>query len=129
MDPRYQRIKLNASADLEPNRVALSTEVIDEIYSDVRHAVNSEISEVREVFLDPVCTKLDPAQVQLTNLLIDKDHHDRSLAQAKEIKRMERARKLEEYRNATQNAQVREERQKRKIAEMVENTEDMDEIR
>lgn len=70
-------------------------EVIDEIYTDVRTAVNKEVGQVDKLFLaEAASEKKAVYEIELTNLLKDKDAAERLLQKRREVQEfLERAKK------------------------------------
>lgn len=81
------KVENNQKGDEEEKKdEKVAFEVIDEIYTDYRLAVDREINEVDEFFLyDLAKQSKDPEEIELTNLLYEKDRAEENAAKRKEV--------------------------------------------
>ena len=100
-----------------------ANEAIDEIYSVVRKAVSNELAQIDELFLEEAANQNKAAfELELTNLLFEKDEAEKQLLIKREVKQFLERTKREVYAQLTQNDQEKAEKAKRRVLALTDDT-------
>ena len=126
VDNKFMRLTLDSKfKNVEEVANKNSNEIIDEIYQDVREAVKNEVSQIDELFLAEAANQNKaPYEIELTNLLHEKEEAEKQLQKQREVKEFLERTKREFFDQVTQNDQEKEEKAKRRILALVETTND-----
>ena len=126
VDNKFMRLTLDSKfQNVEEVANKNSNEIIDEIYQDVREAVKNEVSQIDELFLAEAANQNKaPYEIELTNLLHEKEEAEKQLQKQREVKEFLERTKREFFDQVTQNDQEKEEKAKRRILALVETTND-----
>lgn len=73
IDQKYHRLDFNVAADNENMHNLSSSEMVDQIYYEYRNGVDREIDEVDDIFLHDIAKTRVADEVELTNLLFEKE--------------------------------------------------------
>ena len=124
-DPEYMRNKLdNAIKRMGENSDLRSIDVIDELYQEGREAVNHEIDQVDDLFLMTAVKKGKKAdQIELENLLHERDEWDKTAAIQRYITATKKDQKSELLAQMKHNQREQSAGKQRKIQAMIDATE------
>lgn len=118
VDPKYIRLKVDLKNKEEENEKVkkVAHEVIDEIYTDYRLAVDREINEVDELFLRELAKQSKEAnEIELTNLLYEKDKAEENALKRREVKQFLEQTRIDVYNALSQNEREKNAKAKRGI--------------
>ena len=101
LDPKIKMKIMNGQTEVVEN---YAHEVIDEIYDEVRVAVVQEIKQIDDLFLIEAANQnKTPGEMELTNLLCDKEEAEKRAAVKKDVQMFLERTKQEYYAAMSQN--------------------------
>ena len=104
-------------------------QVVDEIYEDNRDGVDREIKMVDEHFFREKPEDMNPYEVELTNLLVQKEQIDHQKKIEEEVRKLTKERKKQMQMESKISAARREAQIKKKVDSMMEEGNDIEEVR